>query len=128
MICPVCHHKTKLLLCPEFSSSGLWCQRCSVNFGNPRESLEKLPYDLINAIEGWNYFWELYYDRYDEPTGESYGYFKRVFISLGKILNTEINKYYECDFYESEDFLFSNDKCICCDPIDDPQCGNCLGS
>jgi hypothetical protein len=128
MICPICHHKTKLLLCPEYSSSGIWCQECGLSFGNPKESFEKLPEDLIKAIEGWNFYWELYNNTYIEPTAESYKYFIKTFVPLGKLLSEEVNKYYECILGLNKHSFFVHEKCVDCDPIDNPKCDRCLGS
>jgi hypothetical protein len=127
MICPICHHKIKLLLSPDYSSSGIWCSTCGTNFARPKESLEKLPNELIDAIDGWNFYWDLYHTHYKEFTSESYMYFKKGFVELGKMLNIEVNKYYDCVIYTDDDTLFADEKCVDCDPIDNPKCDRCLG-
>jgi transcription elongation factor Elf1 len=113
-ICPICHKQTRLTLYPDWCSSGVWCNSCGINFSRPKNDFPKLPVDLVNAIICWNNYWELYYDYNAEfyngayhinDKADGYKWFQKNFLSLGKILAEEVNKYYECILKEDRLFV-----------------------
>jgi len=105
-VCPSCNQSTHLTICPDYSSSALWCGHCGVNFAKPRDNLG-LPASICDALAGWNLLWELYSEHWnlrgrfreafkDEGFQTSFGYFKMSFIEIGSLISDEINDYLLC--------------------------------
>ena len=95
--CEVCKKETVLELMPDYSSSGIWCNNCGVNYANPKESLSLLPDWLIRFIQGWNDIWELSVQKEVNPLK-----FTTPIDQIGRQLLEYINKYYECIIWTDE--------------------------
>ena len=88
-----CDHD-KLVLFPDYSSSGLWCAVCGVGFGDPSKDFPSLPRGLIDAVEVWNDCWDHW---------SSYGvgdkaYVQSLINSSGQYLADLVNAHYPCVF------------------------------
>jgi hypothetical protein len=99
----LCNKEIIIELKPDFDSSGLWCVFCGINFANPKNQFPNIPDELLNLIEGWNWFWELAVDN-DEPINKEH--FKEVFRKMGIELAFQVNKFYACLFDEERKILF----------------------
>jgi hypothetical protein len=85
----VCGNEVKLKLFPEFSSSGLWCYHCGVNYADPCESFPDIPKGLASLIEGWTWLWDVL----DNDNFIS-GYSKELLTYMGMELSGQLNNFY----------------------------------
>ena len=96
MKCPVCEKELTLALQPEYSSSGVWCFECGVNFSNPKDSFLHIPPLLFEMVERWNMLWETLCD--GRKTINNKNLWIRVLTDMGEELQKEISAYEKCDF------------------------------
>ena len=100
-ICTNCKNPIALRLQPEFSSSGIWCDYCGIEYGNPKELFPDLSDELIASIEGWNWLWEFCYKNQKINQENAYN----IITKMGDLLLDQIRKYYNCKliiYFESK--------------------------
>lgn len=89
-------HFTKILLFPDYTSSGIWCS-CGLGLGNPKEVLN-VSNDLIDLVDFWNTYWEM---ASEENSRIDINYAQEEINRIGKIL---AGMFWEqglaCDFLE----------------------------
>lgn len=89
-------HFKKLVIFPDYTSSGIWCS-CGLGLGDPKEELE-LPHGLIDLIDFWNTYWEM---ASDEDCNISLDYAQKEINRIGNILSSMVwEQGIPCEFLE----------------------------
>ena len=98
MICNVCKQPLVINLYPDFSSSGMWCDFCGVNFADPKISFPHIPSKLIDFIQDWVNLWDsACHTEHGIINDKSY---EDDFRNMGKTLETLLEEYQPCIFIE----------------------------
>lgn len=87
-----CNHRDQIIIIfPDYSSSGMWCNNCGCGIANPKEFYPEIPSQLIDLIELWNEFWDFAscYDVNKE-------HYQQLINRTGKTLAEKISKYHKC--------------------------------
>ncbi len=87
-------HYKKLLLFPDYASSGLWCS-CGLGLGNPEDVLPNVPVGIIELIDLWNSYWESC-----DNDGIKNEYAQNQIISTGRTLANMVSEYIPCQFLD----------------------------
>jgi hypothetical protein len=104
--CPFCKKELVIELFPDFSSSGMWCKACGINFSNPKKTFKKVPLGLIDLVIIWNDYW----DNTVSNIGKDSIFFEQLqtkFNSAGYFLAEKIGQYYPCEFSEEKSEIYS---------------------
>ena len=99
--CPCCDKKVKMKMFGDYSSSGLWCSECGVNFAG----FDGFPLELEHDIEMWVFIWEVL----DDDKRHRTEYMVNFLNVVGREICERINKYFECEYIE-EDFQHCADE------------------
>ena len=100
-----CDHKNrKIMIYPDFTSSGLWCE-CGVSFANPKENDLNIPEGIIELVQLWSNYWDelCFKDNpiyLDGATEEVIEYHQNKINIMGKELQRVISAYHSCEFIE----------------------------
>lgn len=107
-----CDHKNKkILLFPDFSSTGIWCE-CGCSIGNPVEFYMHVPEGLFELVQLWNNYWDssCYRDTYwwsgGDPEKEEIEYCQNRINIMGQELSKNISRYHPCVFMEDRSKIF----------------------
>lgn len=52
-----CHHG-RLVIFPDYSSTGVWCDQCGIGFVRPGETFPSVPSGLFDIADVWNAYWD----------------------------------------------------------------------
>ena len=88
-------HYKSLLLFPDYSSTGLWCE-CGISISDPLEKTN-IPYELIELVDCWNLLWE-HMSMYNKSINVEI--VEKKIISVGRILEERISEYVPCTLIE----------------------------
>lgn len=99
-----CDHKNKkILLFPDFSSTGVWCE-CGCGFGNPLINFFHIPEGVMELIQLWNDYWQdsCFLDSYWDgvPTTEEVEFRQARVNKMGRELSKIVSRYHPCVFME----------------------------
>ncbi len=96
-----CDHKNKtILLFPDFSSTGMWCE-CGIAFGDPEEEFPHIPAGLISLIGIWNYYWDATCSsKWKHEDEKLINYIQEDINEAGKELEKILMTYHPCKFIE----------------------------
>jgi len=98
MKCDICEKELVINLYPDFSSSGMWCNNCGVNFANPKTEFPHVPSELIDLIANWVSLWEdASYTQHGTINDKSYEDDLR---NMGKTLAVLLEEHQPCVFIE----------------------------
>lgn len=98
-----CNHKNKkIILYPDFSSSGVWCE-CGIGFGDPIKVFTHVPEGVFELVRLWNNYWDdvSFSDHpsyLDGVTEDVVGYHQHRINKMGQELSKIISKYHPCSF------------------------------
>lgn len=105
------HTNKKILLFPDFSSTGVWCE-CGCSIGNPKEFYPNISEGLFDMIQLWNDYWDdvCFVDHpsyIDGVTPEILKYHQDKIDSIGEELADIISeKYQACSFLKERSKIF----------------------
>jgi len=83
-----------VILYPDYSSCGMWCGNCGIEYGNPSSYFTQLPSELIQRVNDWVLFWDVL-----QESTVKLVCCNEAIIRSGIALSKEINSYgVECEF------------------------------
>lgn len=100
--CVSCKKEVKLKMFGDYSSSGLWCSECGVNFAG-------IEYELPSYIKNYLNMWCLMWEVLDADKKYRTEYCRKLLNNTGEQLCAMINEYFECEYLE-ENFQHCFDK------------------
>jgi uncharacterized protein (DUF983 family) len=99
--CPRCKKEVSLKMYPDYSSSGLWCAECGLNFADIKE----IPPYLKHAINGWIIFYDYlssdkshHFINYQSFPISALEWSATYFNAMGNVLCDLVNSYIECEY------------------------------
>ena len=87
-------------LYPDYSSCGVWCEKCGLEMGDLEVSLPNIPKSLIDLIHGWVLLWDVITDDIEGKGKINLESVEPLLISMGIELARQVNEYYPCSYNE----------------------------
>lgn len=105
-----CDHKNKkIILYPDFSSSGVWCE-CGAGFGDPIKKFTHVPEGVFELVQLWNNYWDdvSFKDHPSYLNGvnpDAIDYHQYRINKMGRELSKIISRYHPCSFDEENSMV-----------------------
>ena len=98
-MCSICKSHENIFLMADYGASGLWCKKCGISFGNPKEEFPNLPSGLVDLIDAWVGYWDVFAD---EKSKYNYEFLHNIYCRAGEYLAKLVNEFYPCTFEDRE--------------------------